>query len=103
MVVSVLYMTFFFKPIKCMNTVWIAFLHNNFMIRKMSIKPSYFYVPFMSLYPRHNMANHETYRRQVLCIPYNDDNVDFTGISRMIYKTCPKIDDGVHLVSPRVS
>ena len=27
--------------------------------------------------------------------PYNDDNVVFTGISHMIYITCPKMDDGV--------
>ena len=27
--------------------------------------------------------------------PYNDDNVVFIGISRMIYITCFKMDDGV--------
>ena len=40
MVVSALYMTFFFTAVKHMDTIWIVYLDNNFMIRKMSIKPS---------------------------------------------------------------
>ena len=40
MVVSVLCMPFLFKLVKRMNTIWFVSLHYDFMIRKMSIKPS---------------------------------------------------------------
>ena len=66
------------------------------MLREMSIKPSYFYIPFTSLYPRGI-----TWQIMKLIVgrpclfPYNDDNVVFTWISCMIYITCPKTDDDV--------
>ena len=89
-------MTFFFKPFKYMNAIWIAYLHNDFMLRKILIKPSYFNITFTSLYPCDTIWQIMILIVARPCVfPYNDDNVVFTWISCMIYIPRFQMDDGV--------
>ena len=88
-------MLLLFKPGKRVDAIWID-LYNNFMLRKMSIKPSEFYIPFTSLYPRNIIWQIMILITGRPCVfSCNDDNLIFTWIPRMIYITCPKMSDGV--------
>ena len=79
-----------------MDAIRVVYLHNDFMIRKMSIKPSQLNIPFTSLYPPNIIWQVMVFIVGRCCIfSYYDDNVVFTAISRMIFKTCVKMDDGV--------
>ena len=62
--------------------------------RQMSIKPSY--IPFALLYSRHVILQFIILIIGKSCVfPHNYDDVAFTGISCVIYKTCSKMGDGV--------
>ena len=88
-------MLLLFKPDKRVDAIWID-LYNNFMLRKMSIKLSQFCIPFTSLYPRNIIWQIMILITGRPCVfPYNDDNVIFTWIPRMIFITCTKMSDDV--------
>ena len=79
-----------------MHEYYLDYLHNNFMIREMLIKPSQFYILFTSLYPCAIIWQIMKRIAGRSCVfSYNYDNVVFTWISGMIYIKCPKTDDGV--------
>ena len=66
------------------------------MIRKMSIKPSYFNIPFTLLYPGNIVWQVMIIIVARCCVfPYNDDNVVLTRISHMIYIKHPKMGNDV--------
>ena len=89
-------MLFLFKAVKYMNTIWTAYLHDDFMIKKMSIKPSQFKNTFyVVVSSRHNMVNYDIVIGRSCVFPYNDDNVVLAWISCMRKITCFKMHNGV--------
>ena len=82
MTLKTLYMTFFLKSIKCMNNICVVqFLYFEPMMRILCPKPSWFNIPFTSLYLRDIIWQIVILIVGGRCVfPYNDDNVVFTEI-----------------------
>ena len=86
-------MTFLFKPFKGLNAVCVVYFH---MMRKMSIKPSWFNIPFSSLYPRDIVWQIMIFIfGRCYMFPYNDDNAVLARIFCVSNITCFKMGDGV--------
>ena len=79
-----------------MDTIWTIYLQNDFMIKKMLIKPSQFYIPFTSLYSRYIIWQIKILIAGRGCVfSHNYDDAVFTMISYVIYITCSKMSNGV--------
>ena len=82
MTLKTLYMIFFLKSIKCMNTFRVVqFVYYEPVMRILCPKPSKFNIPFTSLYPRDIIWQIVILIVGRRCVfPYNDDDVVFTEI-----------------------
>ena len=79
-----------------MDAIWTIYLQNDFMIKKMLIKPSQFYIPFTSLYSRYTIWQIKILIAGRSCVfSHSYDDAVFTMISCVIYITCSKMSDGV--------
>ena len=93
MVVSALYMIFFFKAVKRMITISIM----RHYVARIQRRKRYVKIRWLDRqFPDHEVTEVTIQIVSRRCVfSYNYDNVIFTGISRMICITCPQMNDGV--------